>query len=125
MRDPPGTKAERGGIVVTGLHLKLRPVDGAAVEARRRSGLEPATAQAQLLERFAQEHGSGFTGASCRILLLATVDQAVEKGASRDDDCTRADAASVAEADACHSLALVVVGRCCAPGLGFGRPVFS
>src|SRR6476469_7785360 len=114
MRDPPGTKAERGGIVVTGLHLKLRPVDGAAIEARRRSRLEPATAQPKLLERFAQKHGGRFTGASGGILLLATVDQAIEKRAGRDDDRGGADGAPVAKADAGHSPAGVVVGRCCA-----------
>ena len=89
MRDPPGAKAERRGIVVTGLHLKLRPVDGAAVEARRRAGLEAATAQAELLERFAQKHGGRFAAASGGILLLAAVDQAVEKRAGRDDDGLR------------------------------------
>src|SRR6478672_4495832 len=132
MRNLPGTKAERGGVVVAGLHLKFRPVDGAAVEAWRRSRLEPATAQAKLLERFAQKHSGGFAGASRGILLLAAVDQAVEKRSGRDDDSTRSDGASVAEADADDSPARtvvgrwpLVVGRCCATGLGFGRPVFS
>ena len=111
MRDPPGTKAERRGIVVAGLHLKLRPVDGAAVEARRRTRLEPATPQTKLLEGLAQKHGGGFAGASRGILLFAAVDQAVQKRAGRDDDSGGADGASVAEADAEDSLAFVVVGR--------------
>ena len=111
MRHPPGAKAERGGIGVAGLHLKLRPVDGAAVETRRRSGLQPATAQAKLLQSFAQKHGGGFAGASRGILLLAAMDQAVEERAGGDDDSGRADGASVAQADAADSLALIVVGR--------------
>ena len=127
MRDPPGTKAERGGIVVTGLHLKLRPVDGAAIEARRRARLEPATPQSKLLEGISQKHGGGFAGASRGILLFAAMDQAVQKRAGRDDDSGGADAASVAEADAEDSLASLTVGRW--PflhfRLGFGRPVFS
>ena len=38
------------GRVVAGLHLQPGPVDGAAVEPRRRAGLQPAHAQAQAVE---------------------------------------------------------------------------
>ena len=89
VRDALGAEAERGGIGVAGLHLKARPVDGAAVEARRRAGLEAASAQAELLQGFAEQDGGGFAGASGGILLLAAVDQAVEEGAGRDDDGLR------------------------------------
>ena len=67
------------------------------------------------LERFAQENGGRFAAASGGILLLAAVDQAVEKGAGGDDDGLGADGAAVAELDAedcCGSLRsqLSVVG---------------
>ena len=43
--DPLGQERERHRRVVAGLHLQARPVDRAAVEARRRAGLEPAEPQ--------------------------------------------------------------------------------
>ncbi len=100
MRDAAGTKAERRGIDVARLELELRPVNGAAIEARRSSGLEAAAAKAQLLERFSEQDGGGFAGASGGVLLFAAVDQTVEEGAGGDDDGLRADGAAVAQADA-------------------------
>ena len=107
MRDALGAEAERRGIVVAGLHLKAGPVDGAAIEARRSAGLEAASAQAEIFQRFAQQDGVGFTGASGGILLLAAVDQAVEEGAGGDDDGLGADGAAVAEFDAEDSAAVL------------------
>jgi hypothetical protein len=49
MGHAPGAKAERGGIRIAGLALEARPVDGATIEARGRSGLEAATAQPSFL----------------------------------------------------------------------------
>ena len=113
------------GSASPGCTWKLRPVDGAAVEARRRAGLEAAAAQAKLLQRFAQQDGGRFAGASRGILLLAAVDQAVEKRAGGDDDGGGADGAAIAEADAEDSLASVV-GRRSLVGLpGFGSQFLS
>ena len=98
MRDSLGAKAEWRGIDVAGLHLKLRPVDGAAVEARRRAGLQAASAKAELLQRFAEQNGGGFAGASRRILLFAAMDQPVEESSGGDDDGLGADGAAVAKA---------------------------
>ena len=100
MRDPLGAEAEGRGIGVSGLHLEALPVDGAAIEARRRAGLEAAAAQAEVLQSFAQEHGGWFPGAAGGILLLAAVDQAIEESAGGDDDGLGADGAAVAESDA-------------------------
>src|SRR6266853_3636947 len=111
MRDSPGAKTERRGIGIAGLHLKPRPVDGPPVETRRRPSLKPATAQTELLERFPQQHRSRLSGASRRILLLAAVDQAVQKCAGRNNNSRRANGTSVTEADTHDSLALVVVSR--------------
>ena len=43
--DPTGAKAEGRGIGVAGLQLEAGPVDGAAVETRRSSGLQAAAAE--------------------------------------------------------------------------------
>jgi hypothetical protein len=86
MRDAAGAKAERGGIRIARLPLKARPVDGAPVEPRRRPGLEPASAQPQLLERFAQQNGRRLSRTPRRILLLPAVNQPVEKSPGSDDD---------------------------------------
>src|SRR5260370_2284738 len=50
-----GTEAERRTVGIARLHLKARPANAASIEARRRAGLEAASAQAQQLERFAQQ----------------------------------------------------------------------
>ena len=46
-----------GWVGISRLHGETRPVDGAAIEARRRAGLEAAAAQAELLQRFAEKDG--------------------------------------------------------------------
>ena len=99
MGNSPGAKTEGRGIGIAGLNLKAGPIDGAAVEARRRTGLEAAAAQAKLLQRFAEQHGGWLSGASCRILLFTAVDEAVEESAGGNNDSGGADGASVAQAD--------------------------
>ena len=112
MRNALGAKAERRRIDVARLLGKARPVDAASVEARRSSGLEPASAQAELLQSLAQQNGVGFARTSRRVLLLAAVNQAVEKCSGRDDDGRRADRAAVAQANA-ENAAAVCGGRAC------------
>src|SRR5208283_4004026 len=102
MRDRPGAEAEGRGVVITGLHGELRPVDGAAVEPRWSARLEAAATQAQRLERFSQQYGRGFAAASGRILLLAAVDDPVEKRSRGDDHGLRAHGASIAQLDAAN-----------------------
>jgi len=60
MRNSMRTKAEGRGIRIARLLFKARPVDGASVQPRRRPGLKPASAQPQLLERFAQQNRCRF-----------------------------------------------------------------
>ena len=108
MRDLLGAEAEGRGIVVAGLHCELRPIDGASVETRRSAGLEAAAAQAERFECFAQQDRGGFAAASRGILLLAAVDQAVEKCSGGDDDGLRADGAAVAQLDAAAGCQLSV-----------------
>ena len=97
--DPAGAEAEGRGVGIAGLRLEARPVDGAAVEARRRAGLQPAAAQAELLDVLAQQHRGRLAAASGGNLLLAAVDQAIEKRAGGDDDGVGGDRAAVAQDD--------------------------
>ena len=100
MRDAARAKAEGRGVGVAGLQFELRPVDGAAIEARGSAGLQAASAQAEFLQRFAEQNGGRLTGTAGGILLLATVDESVEECAGRDDDGAGRDAAAVAQEDA-------------------------
>ena len=50
MRNALGAEAEWRWVGVSGLFLKPRPVDGAAIESRRSASLQAATAQAEILE---------------------------------------------------------------------------
>src|SRR5690348_3239972 len=91
MQDALCAETEGRGIGVPGLLFKPRPVDGAAVETRRRSGLQSAAPQAKLLQSFSQQNSIGFTGAACWILLFPAVNQAIEECAGGDDDGLGAD----------------------------------
>ena len=71
----------------------------APVQPRRSAGLEAASAQAELLQRLAQQNRVGLARPSRRILLLAAVDQPVEERSGGDDDGLRADGAAVAQAE--------------------------
>ena len=79
---------------------ELRPVDRPPIEPRRRAGLQPASAQAQLLQRLAQQHRRRLATAAGRIVLLATMDQAIQKCAGGDYNCAGVDHAAVTELDA-------------------------
>ena len=58
-RNGLSSKAEGRWFCVAGLFVELRPIDGAAIDTRRRSRLEAAIAQAQTLQGFAEEDGGG------------------------------------------------------------------
>ena len=95
-----GAEAERGGIGVAGLLLKHAPVDGAAIEARRRAGFEAAGAQAEAAQGFAEHNGGGLAATAGGIALFSAVDEAVQKCAGGDDDCAGHEAAAVAQLEA-------------------------
>src|ERR1700733_9665934 len=97
---PPRAKTERRWVLIAGLHLEAGPLDGASVKPRRRSRLQAAAAEAELLQGLAEQNCVRLAGASGRILLLAAVNQAVEKRTGCDDDSCRANGASVAQANA-------------------------
>ena len=103
--DALGAKAEGRRINVSRLHRKARPVDRTSVETGRGAGLEPTSAQAKLLQRLAQQYRVGLAGTPGRILLLAAMNQTVQKCSGGDDDCLRAHAAAVAKTNANSSAA--------------------
>ena len=104
LQDFFGAEAEGCGIIVAGLNLEPRPVDSSAVEAGRRSSLQATAAQAKLLEGFAKQNCGWFTGTSGRILLLAALNQPIEKRAGRNDDGSRANPAAIAQEDALDAI---------------------
>src|SRR5436305_6220309 len=81
---PPEPEGRR--ILIARLHRKARPVNAAPVKAWRSSSLQPASAQPQILQRFTQQHRVRLTRTSRRILLLAAMNEAIEKSACGDDD---------------------------------------
>src|SRR5580692_4030386 len=100
MRHTLGAEAEGSGVGVSRLFGETRPVDGASIKARRGSGLEPAAAQAELLQSFSEENRVRFAGAPRGILLLTAMNKTVKKSAGCDDHGLCADGAAVAELDA-------------------------
>src|SRR5579859_1109858 len=99
-----GAKAEGCRVGIARLQLKARPVNRAPIEAWGRAGLKAASAQAQQLERFAQQLRGRLTRAPGRISLLAAVNQSVEECSGGDDDSFRAHRASVAQLDSERAL---------------------
>src|SRR5215467_7979030 len=97
LRDLLRPEAERRGIGVARLDFKTLPVNTAAIKTRGRSGLQPASAQAQQLERLTQKLRRRLAAAASGIGLLAAMDQPVQKRAGGNDDGFRADGPSVAE----------------------------
>ncbi len=91
------SREEREGLgrIVAALHLEAAPIDGAAVEAGRRPGLEPAHAKAEPVEARRQPEGRGLADAPGRDLALADMDQPVEEGAGGEHDGAGGEAAPV------------------------------
>ena len=90
------------GSASPGCSSNLLPVDGPAVEARWRAGLEAALAQAKLLQVLAEQDAGGLTGAAGGVLLLAAMNETVEEGAGRHDDGMRMNYAAIAQLHACN-----------------------
>ena len=67
--------------IVAGLPFERREIDGAPVESRRRSGLEPAHGQGELAQSRAERLRRGITGAPSFVLFEADVDQSRQERA--------------------------------------------
>ena len=96
-RDPVGQERERRRRVVAGLHVEPGPVDRPAVEPRRRAGLEPPERKAEAGEGLRQAERRRFADPARRDLLLADMDEAVEKRAGRQHHPAGREPPAVAE----------------------------
>src|SRR5580704_7756146 len=101
LRELAGAKTERSGIGITGLRFETAPVDGAAIEARRRSGLEPASAQTETLQSLTKQNGGRLAAPSGGIALLSAVNQSVEKRSGSNYGRARNDGSTIAKTNAC------------------------
>ena len=98
--DALGQDRERLRRLVAGLHLDRGPVDGAAIEPRRRAGLQPAERKADALERARQAERRRLADAAGRRLLLADMDQAAQERAGGQHHRAGREFAAVREPDA-------------------------
>ena len=88
-------KGERHRLVVGGLHVEARPVDGRAAQARGRSRLETAQWQAGGAQAIGQAERGGLAVTAGGNARLADVDHAAEEGAGREDNRIRRQLAPV------------------------------
>jgi len=65
------------------MFLQPAEIDAAAVDARRRPGLQPALRQFQLLQAGRQAHRGWVARPACAVVLQAHVDAAIQEGAGR------------------------------------------
>jgi hypothetical protein len=95
--EPVGEDGERARTLVARSFLQLREVDGGAVDARGRTGLQAAEVQAESPERIGERLRGRLAETAAGGLLLAGVHQRPEEGAGGDDDRLRLESRSVAE----------------------------
>src|SRR5262245_47611462 len=79
---------------ITRLFLQSRVVDGAAIDARRRAGLQAGRARCEFAQSRSQSQGRRITGAPAREVFQAYMDTTTEKGAGGQhySTCCEADA---------------------------------
>src|SRR3984957_18513218 len=78
-------KAERRRIDIPWLLFKLGPVNRPSIQPRRSPRLQSALAQTKPLQTLTQQNTGRLTTAPCRVLLLPTMDQAIQKGSSSNN----------------------------------------
>ena len=83
--DPLGHHRKRLRRIVAGLHLHRGPVDGRAVEPRRRAGLQPPEGEAGALEGSREPDRRRLADPARRPILLAEMDQPAQEGPGGDD----------------------------------------
>ena len=98
--DLPGEEREWRRLGIAGLRLELAPVDGAAIEARRRSGLETGPVEAERAQLIAQQLRGRFPIPAAGVLHLADMRQAVQKSSGGDNHGAGLDGAAVAQLNA-------------------------
>ncbi len=97
---------EHGRRRVARLLGQPRVVDGAAVDARRRAGLQAPDREAELAQAAREADRCGIAGAAARVVDLADVNLAVEEGADRQHDSLGRDMHSGLRDDAAHARAV-------------------
>src|SRR5215469_10524960 len=105
-------EAEGSRIIIAGLHGELRPVNRPPVQPRRCASLQAATAQAELLKCFPQQDRGRLAAASRWILLLAAMDEAVQKRSRGDDNGLSGNGTAIAKLDAANNAASARIFRC-------------
>ena len=86
MRGAGTEVGEHRARLIAVLFAQFGVVDAAAVDARRRAGLQPADPQRQLPQSRRQSIRGRIAGAAARMALHADVDPAAEKGADGEYD---------------------------------------
>src|SRR5208282_5792450 len=96
VRDPAGQlprvhgavthKREYRRRIVAGLDGELRKIDGSAVKARRRAGLEPPDRQLEFAQSGAKRGGGWLAGAPGFVVSEPDVDQAGQEGPGGEHD---------------------------------------
>ena len=99
-RDPVGHDRERLRRVVAGLHFNRGPVDGRAIEPRRRAGLQSSERKADSFEGSRKPHRRRLADPARRPVLFAEMDQAPQEGPGGDDHGTGGKLAAIAQANA-------------------------
>src|ERR1700733_12127833 len=95
-----GKERERSGSWITVLALKTRPIDAAAVQARRRAGLESLPLKGKISKLVAEKIRGGLAAAATSELFFTDVRQAVQKGSGGHDHGIGREMAPVAKIDA-------------------------
>ena len=83
---PVGEERKWLRLVVAGLQLGVRVVDGAAIEPRRRAGLETCQSEAEPRECAADAGRRAFAGAATGCFHFAGVHQRLQESAGREHD---------------------------------------
>jgi hypothetical protein len=105
-----GEERERRRLGIAGLRLELAPVDGAAIEARRRSSLETGPVEAERAQLIAQQLRGRFPISAARVLHLTDMGQAVQKSSGGDNHGAGLDGAAVTQLNARD--AALLNGKC-------------
>src|SRR6202453_3619588 len=105
-RDARRQRREKLRLGIAMLDLKALPVDGCAVEPRRRSRLEAREREPRAIETLRERDRGRIAEAPGRRPLVAEMDDASEKGAGGEHDCAAGDRSAVAEVDAGYAVGI-------------------
>ena len=93
---------KNSGRIVAKLDFQRGPVDRVPVEARRRTGLQPAKGEAGRLETFGEGDRRAVSEPARRRPLVAEMDNSAKEGAGRDHDSLARENAAVRQLHSCN-----------------------